>query len=303
VNIRPESPHDYGAVAELHIQAFGKRTAEALIVSLLRHRDDFTPELSLVAESEGRIVAHALFSPYTVQLLGNPLRAVNLAPLAVHPDHQKQRIGEALIQEGHQVARSNGYTLSFLLGHPEYYPRFGYKTGVYGEASLALQNTMPDHILSKRAITPADIPALQKLGQEQEAGVDFALAPSSSLLDWVSPNPLIESAVYTVGEKVVGYTRIHQQEPFKPRVFLATDAVVAHQIIADFAGTTDIISLPLHPYSKLAPGLGNAQVHPWNAAMACGLTSDSPFDAFYHALTENRRLPGRVIWPVAFDLA
>ncbi|HEY8285015.1 MAG TPA: hypothetical protein VIJ28_11575 [Chloroflexota bacterium] len=63
MTIRPEAAADYAAIADLHARAFGHRTGEALVVALLRHRGSFDPELSLVAEMDGRVVGHVLFSP------------------------------------------------------------------------------------------------------------------------------------------------------------------------------------------------------------------------------------------------
>src|SRR5688500_16279882 len=119
--IRAETPRDYATIADIHVKAFDNRAAEAVIVGLHRHRSRFDPELSLVAEIDGQVVGHVLFSPQTIRLLGQNLEVVNLAPIAVHPTHQGKGIGAALIEEGHSIARSKGYPFSFLLGHPEYY--------------------------------------------------------------------------------------------------------------------------------------------------------------------------------------
>jgi predicted N-acetyltransferase YhbS len=86
MNIRPETPQDYAAVANVHVRAFGQRLAEALIVALHRQRPLYDAELSLVAEIDGRIVGHVLFSPQKIRLLGQAVLAVNLAPIAIEPD-------------------------------------------------------------------------------------------------------------------------------------------------------------------------------------------------------------------------
>ncbi len=86
--MRPETIHDYAAIAEINVQAFDNRAAEALIVTLLRNRPQFDPELSLVAEIEGQVVGHVLFSPYNMPVLGESVPVVSLAPIAVHPTYQ-----------------------------------------------------------------------------------------------------------------------------------------------------------------------------------------------------------------------
>src|SRR2546423_8945763 len=130
--IRPEGVDDYADIAGVNARAFDNRVSEPLIVSLLRHRRAFDPELSLVAEADDRIVGHVLFSPHTIRLLDQDVRAVNLAPLAILPEYQRQGIGRMLTEEGHRVAAAKGHTVSFLLGHATYYPRFGYRTRAYG---------------------------------------------------------------------------------------------------------------------------------------------------------------------------
>jgi predicted N-acetyltransferase YhbS len=157
--IRPEAVTDYAAIADLHVRAFGRRAGEALIVALLRQRRSFDPALSLVAEREGRLVGHALFSPHQMRLLGQSVPVVTLAPLSVDPSCQRQGIGGQLIAAGHGVAAAQGYVLRFLLGHPSYYPRFGYRTGAYGAAQatvpLAALSGAPRDRLEGHGPTPA----------------------------------------------------------------------------------------------------------------------------------------------------
>jgi putative acetyltransferase len=98
--IRPETPHDYSAIAGLHERAFGDRAANAMIVALHRHRAAFDPDLSLVAEEGGQVVGHVLLSPRDIRLLGETVCAVNLAPIAIDPSHQRRGIGGRLLDAG-----------------------------------------------------------------------------------------------------------------------------------------------------------------------------------------------------------
>lgn len=82
--------------------------------------------VSLVAERDGVIVGHVLFSRMDVDADGQPLAAAGLAPVAVRPGLQGQGIGDALIRAGLDVLREQGIAISFVLGHEAYYPRFGY---------------------------------------------------------------------------------------------------------------------------------------------------------------------------------
>jgi putative acetyltransferase len=302
--IRPETVSDYAAIAALHVRAFGERPTEPLIVTLQRQNPVFDPELSLVAELDGRVVGHVLFMPHTVRLLGQDVRAVNLAPIAVEPAAQRQGIGGQLIAAGHALARDKGYAFSFLLGHTSYYPRHGYLVRAYGASSLALCVAgLPQPDLVARKPRESDTTALRALWRQAEADVDFALDPGGELLDWLSPNPAIAATVFLDGEELVGYTRIHMTAPARPRVFLAGNAATARRMaahIAAAAGITEVI-LPLHPASTGASELGGGECKAWDAAMACPLRP-SPFDQYYAEVVAGERAPGRLIWPVAFDL-
>lgn len=305
LTIRPETPQDYAAIAAVNVRAFGEHTGEAVLVALLRQRSVFDPGLSLVAEREGQVVGHALFSPHTVWLLGEAVPAVNLAPIAIAPAHQRQGIGQQLIEAGHALAREKGYAFSFLLGHTSYYPRLGYRTGAYGAATLTLKpnELTTGNTLLTRKPTEADVPALYRLWHDTERAVDFALDPGHAWLDWVSPNPTIESRVFVEAEQVVGYQRGSSVEQHRPRVFLARDVDIARQMVA-LAGpmaSSPEFALPLHPASPAAHGLGPAKVEAWEAAMVCALRP-SPLDDYYGQVSAGVRLPGQVMWPTMFDL-
>jgi predicted N-acetyltransferase YhbS len=304
LTIRSETPHDYPAIAGVNLRAFGERLEEALIVTLHRHSPLFDPTLSLVAELDGEIVGHALFTPRTIRLVGQDVQAVNLAPIAVDPAYQRKGIGGVLINEGHSLARSKGYAVSFLLGHPTYYPRFGYKTHAFGAASIevrasALSKRAP--VLQTQRPTEADIPTLHALWQREESNVDFAIDPGHSLLDWISPNPRIKATVYLRDGEIVGYTRLNELEPYKPRVFLAHDAETAHWIAAQLINEGQSLALPLHPYSASVTTFGTPKCESWEPAMAYDMASDI-FEEYYSLLQRQKRQPGRPIWPVAFDL-
>jgi predicted N-acetyltransferase YhbS len=311
MHIRPETPADFAAVARVHALAFDNRTGEPVIVALLRHHATYDPDLSLVAELDGHVIGHALFMPYRMQLMGETIDAVNLAPIAIDPAHQRKGIGAALMNAGHAAARAKGYALSFLLGHPEYYPRFGYMTGVYGSsvATVPVESLPEAGALEKRGPLETDIPALQALWQHEERDVDFALQPGPNLMDWMSPNPQIDACIYLRDGELIGYTRVHKVHPAAPRIFLAADADSARAIAADLAANApgaassrgDALSLPLHLHSASASAFDAPVCTAWEAGMALPLVP-GVFDRFHAALKAGDRPAGRPIWPVAFDL-
>jgi putative acetyltransferase len=126
IKIRPETPNDYAQIYEVNRLAFGREN-EARLVEALRRRPEFIPALSLVAEEDGRIAGHVLFSPITLESEGGEKQAIALAPVAVLPEMQRRGIGSALIKYGLEACRRQGHRLVILVGHPEYYPRFGFK--------------------------------------------------------------------------------------------------------------------------------------------------------------------------------
>ena len=124
ISIRAERPEDLPAIRHVNEMAF-ERPDEADLVDALRGSDAWLPELSLVAEDEFGIVGHALFS--LVQLDSGP-DLLSLAPMAVASDRQRAGIGSSLIRHGLELAQHTEYPLVVVLGHPAYYPRFGFES-------------------------------------------------------------------------------------------------------------------------------------------------------------------------------
>lgn len=122
VSIRFEQPGDEGGIHETNELAFGE-PLEARLVDALRGCHGY---VSLVATIENRVVGHILFTPVTIEpAVNRPI--AGLAPMAVHPDHQRSGIGGQLIRAGLEECRRNGYAAVVVLGHPEYYPKFGFE--------------------------------------------------------------------------------------------------------------------------------------------------------------------------------
>jgi len=120
--VRAEKDGDREAVRAVYISAFGT-SSEADLVDALR--DQAQPVVSLVAELDGEVIGHIMFSP--VCLSGHPdIKVMGLAPMAVEPSHQRTGIGSALVLEGLGQCRQLNFVAVVVLGHPEYYPRFGF---------------------------------------------------------------------------------------------------------------------------------------------------------------------------------
>jgi putative acetyltransferase len=121
--IRPERPEAVGAIRVVTERAFGGR-AEAGLVDALREAHQAV--VSLVAHHEDQIVGHILFSPVTIAIAPPGVRGVGLAPMSVLPEFQNKGIGSRLVREGLAACRQAGYDIVVVLGHVDYYPRFGF---------------------------------------------------------------------------------------------------------------------------------------------------------------------------------
>ena len=123
--VRQETASDAEAVFRVERAAFGEED-EARLVEALRAGGHVL--LSLVADVDGEIVGHIVFSPMMIEAeAGSRYEAVCLGPLAVAPSRQRQGIGGALVKAGLAELRLGGHGAVFLLGHPSYYPRFGFR--------------------------------------------------------------------------------------------------------------------------------------------------------------------------------
>jgi len=127
--LRDETPEDAAAVRQVVADAFSQ-AAEADLVEALRASGDAV--ISLVAEGDGEIVGHILFSR-----LQAPERCLGLAPLAVAPGRQNQGIGSALVREGLARAKRDGWQAVFVVGEPDYYGRFGFSAAAAAKFETA----------------------------------------------------------------------------------------------------------------------------------------------------------------------
>ena len=140
MEVRSERDGDHDAIRRVNEFAF-EQPAEADLVDALRSSDAWLPGSPLVAEEDGDLVGHALF---TVARLDTGPELLSLAPMAVLPGRQRSGIGAAMVCEGLERARATDYPLVAVLGHAEYYPRFGFEAArAYG---ITTPYDVPDEV-------------------------------------------------------------------------------------------------------------------------------------------------------------
>jgi putative acetyltransferase len=144
VQIRREAQRDIPAIREVNRRAFDGEDEARLVDDL---RSEGYVRLSLVAEEGGSIVGHIVFSEAVIWTERGEVAALALGPVAVTPERQGRGIGSALVREGLDRCAKTLYRIVFVLGHPGYYPPFGFSADLAanlssaysGEAFMALE--------------------------------------------------------------------------------------------------------------------------------------------------------------------
>jgi len=126
IEIREEQPDDIQVIREINVCAFGQPQEADIVDKLRTFCNDV---LSLVAITEdNHVVGQIFFSPaIIVQGKEKTVEGVGLAPMAVFPEYQRQGVGLRLVKAGLAILKDRGCPFVIVLGHPEYYPRFGFK--------------------------------------------------------------------------------------------------------------------------------------------------------------------------------
>lgn len=135
ITIRLETPADYRAVEELTREAFWKFWEpnrkicdEHLLVHRLRSAPSFVPELDFIAELDGKLAGHIIYSKSkVVDDAGQEHETLTFGPLSVLPELQSKGIGKTLMRHSFEEAKRLGYRAVIIFGHPDYYPRAGFR--------------------------------------------------------------------------------------------------------------------------------------------------------------------------------
>jgi putative acetyltransferase len=148
MHVRPEATTDIGAIRDVNNAAF-ETSVEADIVDALR--PDSKPLISLVAEEQGRVVGHILFSKVTL-VNGPDILLMGLGPMAVIPEYQRQGIGSVMVSHGLKQCGEIGARGVVVLGHPAFYPRFGFLPA--SQFGLRSEYDVPDDVFMAIELEP-----------------------------------------------------------------------------------------------------------------------------------------------------
>ncbi len=152
IKIRFEEPRDIPEIYRVNRLAFG-RTGEADLVNSLRNSNALA--LSLVAENVGAIVGHIAFSPVTIESENPSFEALGLGPMAVLPNCQRTGIGSQLMKASLKECEKSRYGLVVVLGHPDYYPRFGFAPASQHE--IIWEGKAPDEAFMVRELKKGEL--------------------------------------------------------------------------------------------------------------------------------------------------
>ena len=147
--IRPETAADVAQIHQVNELAFGS-PSEAKLVEQLRAVAD--PQISLVAVKDSHVVGHVFFSPVSIETNDSGAVILGLAPMAVLPEYQNQGIGSQLVRAGLQSCQRIGCDVVVVVGHPEYYPRFGFVPAK--PKGLSCEYPVPDEVFMVAELKP-----------------------------------------------------------------------------------------------------------------------------------------------------
>lgn len=149
ITVREERPEDESPIRDVHAAAFG-RPVEGRIVDQLRK--DAKPYLGFVAVDGDDVVGHIVFSAATLHCYSAPYPIIALGPMAVRPERQRGGVGSALVRAGLDACRTTGHDLVVVLGHPDFYPRFGFVPS--RPVGVMTEHDVPDDVFMVAELSP-----------------------------------------------------------------------------------------------------------------------------------------------------
>lgn len=318
---RSERISDYNSIANITYEAFlgwmpeNFYVTEPMLVDYLRHNSRFNPDLSLVAEAEGEIVGHVVFTPYKFIVLGVEQSGVVLGPISVKPSFQRKGIGRMLIEEGHRRAKEMGYTFSLLCGHEDYYPKFGYRTGMFsmgGVKTKVNREGFNGTGFISRPVNEQDIPWLLETWGNLYGEAAISLFPGEFISDWNNYGFNCLCAVVLKKDRILGYVRYVRTPVLNVKVLLAKAGedvpdILAYLLTKEFNEPAGEVRIAL-PAEKVRPLLtpegGQAIIDEQSthqAFMIKVFEENSLIARYCRQVEEGLVKPGIIVFPSAFD--
>ncbi|HAE20728.1 MAG TPA: hypothetical protein DCG47_00170 [Spirochaetaceae bacterium] len=318
ITIRPETVRDFNGIARLTEEAFeinflnDNKTAthigEIALVDHLRHWEHHDPELALVAEVDGELAGHVMFTPYRVKCYGTSLLPACLSILSVPPRFQRMGVGGALVREGLKAVRRKGHPFSYLYGHDSYYPKFGYRTAMFGTAGVTLAaGDFAARKFEERALEAPMLPGLMAMHERSFEGVALALEPSTQMMEWKSWVPFVTTSGLYDGQRLFAYVRYAMEGGTLAvkRVIAgnAEDLALAAGHLFSLAPRAESLALPLHPASPVLSGLAfTPSLEAWAAGMLLVLDEGCvEIQRYCDDIHRDKMKLGMITWPIFFD--
>jgi len=267
-------------------------------------------------DDEGKLLGHALWNRYTLRIDNKTVSTAVLAPLAVAAEHQGQGVGSQLMADGLCLLAKNNIDLLLILGHTNYYPRFGLKTSCFGEVAtrVAASVSMSDPEGILRPLKPQDDAFLRELWAEVHVGSYSVVMPDEGFGNWCSRLKDMASAILEIEGNPVAFCRLdlrpHSENPIK--YFLAKSKKEAglllqhidKWLLAQGSIKRDTWNIPLcwETAESLFP-LGEPLDNPFEAGMAMAMPGPKQLwlDSELEGIRSGKKRPLFMEWGPFYD--
>lgn len=196
------------------------------MVSVLRHSQYFDKDLSIVAELDGEIVGHVLFSIFPIIVMNENRLGAFLAPICVDSKLQKQGIGKMLIEEGHKRLKDKGVSVALLCGHESYYPKFGYINKMFAISGVKISidtESIKTEDITERSVRNEDLEWIKGQWGIIHRDNRLALYPGDTIGQWFNHSLIYRSSMIYENDELLGYIRYRNTYPLVVKEIIAVN--------------------------------------------------------------------------------
>ncbi len=302
--IHSEGPDDHDAIDAVLSRSFGDMDVPNLVRMLRQRQPEFDTSLSICASDGHTIVGYAAFIPFNMRFMGSTISALAVAPVGVVPEYQGKGIAGMILNHGHERAGQRGCQLVCLNGHPEYYPRHGYRPCFGFAQTVVDQDKLPQPALEMEAwpVRDQDLQWLLECDEREWHDVDFSWPRNSLMSEWAIEG--ISGVMWkTKDGKRAAYSlnRAGQRSPnIELEILVGEDPGLVREVILAMRPR----KIQNHPAGWLAKKVLNktwakCEANRSEAAMAFPLV-EGVLDDYMTALEAKQREPGTINWPIPF---